>query len=87
MLTRFPITPIALSLWAVAACSRPVQVVSGGDVSSDVIPRNANVLPVGTTLEVALDESAIDSRPTLQRRWSRRMARSWCRRAPSSRAV
>ena len=56
MLTRFPITPIAFSLWAVAACSRPVQVVSGGDVSSDVIPRNANVLPVGTTLEVALDQ-------------------------------
>jgi hypothetical protein len=56
MLTRFAITPIALSVWVVAGCARPVQVESGGDVSSDVIPANANALPVGTTLEVQLDQ-------------------------------
>jgi hypothetical protein len=64
MLTRSAIAPIALSLWAVAGCSRPVQVVSAGDVSGDVIPATANVLPVGTTLEVQLDQpiSATQSR-------------------------
>jgi hypothetical protein len=64
MLTRFAIVPIVLVLTTVAGCSRPVQVVSGGDVSGDVIPASANVLPVGTTLEVQLDQqiSANDSR-------------------------
>jgi hypothetical protein len=64
MLTRFAIAPIALSVWIVAGCSRPVQVVSGGDVSGDVIPATTSVLPVGTTLEVQLDQpiSAKDSR-------------------------
>jgi hypothetical protein len=64
MLTRFAIAPIVLSLWTVAGCSRPVQVVSAGDVSSDVIPATANVLPIGTVLEVQLDQpiSAADSR-------------------------
>jgi hypothetical protein len=56
MLTRVAIAPIVLGFWAVAGCSRPVQVVSGGDVSGDVIPATANVLPVGTTLEVELDQ-------------------------------
>jgi hypothetical protein len=56
MLIRFAIAPIALSLWTLAGCSRPVQVVSGGDVSDDVIPATSNVLPVGTTLEVRLDQ-------------------------------
>ena len=64
MLTRLAIAPIVLSLWAAAGCSHPVQVVSSGDVSSDVIPATASVLPVGTTLEVQLDQqiSAQDSR-------------------------
>jgi hypothetical protein len=64
MLTRFAIVPIVLVLTTVAGCSRPVQVVSGGDVSGDVIPASANVLPVGTTLEIQLDQqiSANDSR-------------------------
>jgi hypothetical protein len=64
MLNRFAVTPIVLGLWAVAGCSRPVQVESGGEVSGDVIPTNANVLPAGTTLEVQLDQtiSATDTR-------------------------
>jgi hypothetical protein len=64
MLTRFAVTTIALGLWAVTSCSRPVQVVSGGDVSGDVIPTNANVLPAGATLDVQLDQpiSASQSR-------------------------
>src|SRR4030081_3370202 len=64
MLTRLAIAPIVLSLWAVAGCSHPVQVVSSGDVSGDVIPATASALPVGTTLEVQLDQpiSAKDSR-------------------------
>jgi hypothetical protein len=61
---RIAIAPIVLSLLIVAGCSRPVQVVSGGDVSNDVIPATSNVLPVGTTLEVQLDQpiSARDTR-------------------------
>jgi hypothetical protein len=56
MLTRYPIAAIAIGVWAVAGCSRPVQVVSAGDVSGDVIPPTATALPVGTTLEVELDQ-------------------------------
>jgi hypothetical protein len=65
MLTRFPIAAIAFGVSAAAGCSRPVQVVSAGDASGDVIPASANVLPAGTTLEVQLDQtiSATDSRP------------------------
>jgi hypothetical protein len=64
MQTRFPMAAIVLGIWAVAGCSRPVQVVSTGDVSGDVIPASANVLPAGTTLEVQLDQpiSATDTR-------------------------
>jgi hypothetical protein len=70
MMTRFAIVPLVLSLWTLAGCSRPVQVVSGGDVSNDVIPATSNVLPVGTTLEIRLDqpisaeESRVDDRFT-----------------------
>lgn len=64
MLTRNSIATLALGVWAVAGCSRSVQVESGGDVSADVIPANASALPPGTTLEVALDQpiSATESR-------------------------
>jgi hypothetical protein len=58
MLTRYSSATLAFSVCAIAAgCARPVQVVSGGDVSGDVIPANASTLPVGTTLEVQLDQT------------------------------
>jgi hypothetical protein len=56
MLTRFPIAAIAFGA-AIAGCSQAVQVESAGDVSSDVIPSTASALPIGTTLEVQLDQS------------------------------
>lgn len=39
-----------------ASCARTVAVESAGDVGS-VIPANANSLPLGTTMEVRLDQS------------------------------
>jgi hypothetical protein len=56
MLTRHSIAAITFCAWTAVGCSRPVQVVSSGDVSSDVIPANARALPAGTTLEVELDQ-------------------------------
>jgi hypothetical protein len=56
MQTRITIAPIVLAFLTVASCSRSVQVASGGDVSNDVIPSTASTLPVGTTLEVQLDQ-------------------------------
>jgi uncharacterized membrane protein len=63
MQTRITIAPIVFALLTVTSCSRTVKVESGGDVSNDVIPSTASVLPVGTTLEVKTDQK-IDAEDT-----------------------
>lgn len=52
-----PIAGIAIALLAAAGCARTAQVESGGDVVTTPLPSNTSSIPVGTTLEVTLDQT------------------------------
>ncbi|HEX6967019.1 MAG TPA: hypothetical protein VF166_14600 [Gemmatimonadaceae bacterium] len=45
---------VAMVALAAGACSRPAQVTSGGEVAPEA-PTNANMVPVGTTLQAKLN--------------------------------
>jgi hypothetical protein len=51
------ITGIAIAMLATAGCARTAQVESGGDVVTTPLPTNTSSIPVGTTLEVTLDQT------------------------------
>jgi hypothetical protein len=52
-----PIAGIAIALLAAAGCARTAQVESGGDVVTTPLPSNTSAIPVGTSLEVTLDQT------------------------------
>lgn len=47
---------VAMVALAAGACTRPAQVTTGGEVAPE-LPANANMVPVGTTLQVKLDRT------------------------------
>jgi hypothetical protein len=51
------ITAIAVALLAAAGCARTAQVESSGEVVSAPLPTNTSSIPVGTTLNVTLDQT------------------------------
>ncbi|HET7621341.1 MAG TPA: hypothetical protein VFK39_05500 [Gemmatimonadaceae bacterium] len=51
------ITGIAIALLATAGCARTAQVESGGDVVTTPLPTSTSSIPVGTTLNVTLDQT------------------------------
>lgn len=50
------IAGIAVAVLAAAGCARTAQVESGGDVVSTPLPTSTSSIPVGTSLEVQLDQ-------------------------------
>lgn len=51
------IAGVALVAFAAAGCARTAQVESGGDVMTSPLPSDASSIPIGTTLEVTLDQT------------------------------
>lgn len=50
------VAAIGIAVLAAAGCARTAQVESGGDVVSTPLPTSTSSIPVGTTLEVQLDQ-------------------------------
>jgi hypothetical protein len=58
MHSHIRLASLALTVGSLAACSRAVQMESGGEVAtSNVIPVNAYTLPAGATFDVQLDQT------------------------------
>jgi hypothetical protein len=58
MHSHIRLASLALAVGSLAACSRAVQMESGGEVAtSNVIPVNAYTLPAGATFDVQLDQT------------------------------
>lgn len=51
------IAGIAVAVLAAAGCARTAQVESGGEVVPSSLPTSTSSIPVGTTLEVQLDQT------------------------------
>jgi hypothetical protein len=51
-----PVAAIVIAVLAAAGCARTAQVESGGDVVSTPLPASTSSIPVGTTLQVQLDQ-------------------------------